>query len=48
MRRAYHTLDLTEAVLLKDHLLHNAFTADLICRSCGDTPTEPQAAGLRR
>jgi hypothetical protein len=27
MRKVYYTLDLTEAVLLKDHLLHNSVAA---------------------
>jgi hypothetical protein len=29
MRKVYHTLDLTEAVLLKDHLLHNSVAASV-------------------
>lgn len=30
MRKAFYTLDLTEAVLLKDHLLHNGVAADVM------------------
>ena len=29
MRKVYYTLDLTEAVLLKDHLLHNSVAASV-------------------
>ena len=29
MRKVYYTLDLTEAVLLKDHLLHNGVAASV-------------------
>jgi len=29
MRKVYYTLDLTEAVLLKDHLLHNSIAASV-------------------
>ncbi len=30
MRKAYYTLDLTEAVLLKDHLVHNGVAASVM------------------
>ena len=37
MRKVYYTLDLTEAVLLKDHLLHNNVAASV--RSIGAVHT---------
>lgn len=30
MRKAFYTLDMTEAVLLKDHLVHNGIEADVM------------------
>ena len=32
MRKVYDTLDLTEAVLLKDHLIHNSVAASVMNR----------------
>jgi hypothetical protein len=44
MRKAYYTLDLTEAVLLKDHLVHNGVGADVLNKGVVRIPYEGAAS----
>jgi hypothetical protein len=40
MHKAYYTLDLTEAVLVKDHLVHNGVGASVLNKGVVRTPYE--------
>jgi hypothetical protein len=44
MHKAYYTLDLTEAVLLKDHLVHNGVAASVMNKGLVRTPYEGVAS----
>lgn len=44
MHKAYYTLDLTEAVLLKDHLVHNGVAASVMNKGLVRIPYEGVAS----
>ena len=44
MRKAFYTLDLTEAVLLRDHLLHNGVAANVMNKGLVRIPHEGVAS----
>jgi hypothetical protein len=44
MRKAYYTLDLTEAVLIKDHLVHNGVAAQVMNKGAVRIPHDGVAS----